>query len=364
MKALITNRHLISRIVNLAFGKSLSSNGAEFKDVPIPTISDDEILVKVKAVALNPTDFKHIDAISPPSSIVGCDYAGEVTKVGKNAASVWKVGDRVAGAVHGGLYPDRGAFAEYLKTDSDLCWRIPAEIEDTAAATYGVSAVTAMHALNARLGLPWADDDQQNTPRTDPKDRPTILVYAGSTSAGLFTIQLAKAAGYTVVTTASPHSFDLVDKYGADAAFDYRDPSVVDKILANHPNISSAVDCISEGVSTDICGRVLRPNGGKIITLLPGAKSKYPGVESELVMSYTLFGRAFQWLPPVGPKFPALPEDRKALVRFYSSLPRLTATVKPPPVKLEGVGFDAILTGLDKLRAGKVSGAKLVVKMV
>lgn len=362
MKALITNRHLISRVVNLAFGKSLSNNGAEFKDVPVPTILDDEILVKVKAVALNPTDFKHIDAISPPDSIVGCDYAGEVTKVGRNAASVWKVGDRVAGAVHGGLYPDRGAFAEYLKTDSDLCWRIPAEIEDTAAATYGISAVTAMHALNARLGLPWADE-QQNITRRDSKERPVIFIYAGSTSAGLFTIQLARAAGYTVVTTASPHSFDLVEKYGADAVFNYREPSVVEKILEKYPNISSAVDCISEGVSTDICGRVIRNNGGKIITLLPGAKSKYAGVEHELIMSYTLFGRAFQWLPPVGPKFPVIPDDRKALARFYKSLPELTKTIKPPPVTLEGIGFDAILTGLDKLRAGKVSGAKLVVKL-
>ena len=112
MKALETSNNLLSRVANLTLGKNLNSNQAQWKDVPVPTITDNEILIKVRAVALNPTDAKHIDAISPPGCNVGCDFVGEVSKVGNNPVKSWKAGDRVGGAVHGGLYPDRGAFAE------------------------------------------------------------------------------------------------------------------------------------------------------------------------------------------------------------------------------------------------------------
>lgn len=234
MKALVTKNNIVSRVANLITGKNLSSDRASWKDVPVPTISDNEILIKVRAVALNPTDCKHIDAISPPSCIVGCDFVGEVSKVGPNPAKPWKVGDRVAGAVHGGLYPDRGSFAEFLKTDSDIVWGVPDEIDDAAAATYGVSALTAMTALNARLGLPWLDQLSEPVQGSTGTAR-IIFIHAGSTSAGLFTMQLAKAIGYTVVTTASPHSFDLVKRYGADAVFNYRDLNVGNGSLSSTP---------------------------------------------------------------------------------------------------------------------------------
>ncbi|KAF2825876.1 GroES-like protein [Ophiobolus disseminans] len=360
MKALITNNGILSRVANLTLSKNLNSNRAHWKDVPVPTISDNEILVKVRAVALNPTDVKHIDAISPPGSIVGCDFVGEVFKVGNNTARSWKIGDRVAGAVHGGLFPDRGSFAEYLKTDSDLVWQVPDTVDDSAATVYGVSAVTAMLALNVRLGLPWLDKPGQQQPATSP----VIFVYAGSTSAGLFTIQLANSIGCTVVTTASPHSFDLVKSYGADTVYDYHESGVGKRIFKENPNIKMAVDCFSEGISSGVCDDVIGTNSGKVITLLPTAKPKTKGIEHDMILAYTLFGKAFQWLPPVGPKFPAMPADREALVRFYKSLPSLVETLKPLPTTIEAGGFDGILPGLEKLRAGKVSGSKLVVQFL
>lgn len=361
MKALVSNRHLLSRLASISVGKSFSK-GVNLREIPVPAISDNEILVKVHAVALNPTDFKHIDAISPPDCIIGCDFAGEITKVGKTAASSWNVGDRVAGAVHGGLYPDRGAFAEYLRTDSDLVWKIPDDMDATTASTYGISAVTAMQALHARHGLP-RPGEHLNENKEPGTAAPTIFIYAGSTAAGLFAVQLAKAAGYTVVTTASPHSFDLVRSHGADVVFDYHDPQVIEKILQNYPNISVALDCFSAGKSTDICDAIIAGQGGKVVVLLPVAKPKTEGVEHELIMSYTLFGLPFQWLPPIGPKFGAIPSDRQALVSFYATLPELTKKIRPPPIQIEGKGFEAILTGLEKLRLGKVSGKKLVVTM-
>ncbi|KAL9947971.1 hypothetical protein D7B24_004123 [Verticillium nonalfalfae] len=356
MKALVSNRFIATRLFNFAFNKSIFAPGGSVTEVPKPTIGANEILVRVKAVALNPTDFKHLDVISPPGSVIGCDYAGEVAEVGSNATAVWAVGDRVAGAVHGGLFPDRGAFAEYLKIDADLAWRVPSTVSDADATTYGVSAITAMLSLNLRHGIPWADEGQQA-----PNGK-EIFIYGGSTSAGLFHIQLAKIAGYKVITTASSRSADLVKGYGADAVFDYNKPNVAKEIVKAHPAVEKAVDCYGEGPSTEICTEVLRNAGGKVVILLPNGKSKVPGVALELVMAYTLMGRPFQWLPPVGPKFEGNPDDRAGLARFYKALPELTATLKPVPVSVSEGGFADILAGLDKLRQKKVSGSKLVVK--
>lgn len=69
-------------------------------------------------------------------------------------------------------------------------------------------------------------------------------------------------------------------------------------------------------------------------------------------------------LAPIGPRFPAVPEDRAGAVRFYQMFPRLIENgLRPPPIEeLEG-GFDGILLGLEKLRRNQVSGRKLVAKI-
>lgn len=75
---------------------------ADIRMVPVPRIRDDWTLVRVKALALNPTDWKHIDyGYANAGARIGCEYAGVVTEVGANVTSV-KVGDHVAGFCHGG----------------------------------------------------------------------------------------------------------------------------------------------------------------------------------------------------------------------------------------------------------------------
>ncbi|KAK1447915.1 TOXD [Colletotrichum melonis] len=360
MKALVSNRSTPARIFNLTSGKSIFK-GAHVIDVPKPVITGQEILVKVHSVALNPSDYKHIDVISPKNCIVGCDYAGEVIEVGKSAVESWKVGDRVAGVVHGGLHHDRGAFAEYLKAEADLAWKIPQSVSDEAAATYGVSAVTAVLAMNVHLGLPWPDEPKQNPEVSKP--RQTVFIYAGSTSVGLFAIQLAKLAGYTVVTTASPHSSDLVKSYGADHVFNYKSENWVQEVVSTFPDIKLALDCISEKGTGPLTAKVLQANGGKVVTLLDQGESKVPGVKYDMIMLYTVFGKEFAWLPPIGPRFPVDLEHRQALARFYSILPQLSGVLRPPPIKKISGGIDVLLEELDQLRKGKVSGKKLVVKL-
>lgn len=356
MKALITNRSLFARIPNMLLSKTLGATPT-IEEVPKPCISDNELLIKVRATSLNPIDCKFIDFIAPAGSKTGCDFAGTVSEVGKSASGTWSVGDRVAGFVQGGVGDEYGSFAEYVKAEQDLVWRVPKELSDEDASTYGVAAVTAMQALNHHLGVPWLDESRKGK----SENGKTILIYSGATAVGLFAIQIAKAAGCTVVTTCSPHSSDLVKSYGADAVYDYRSSTAVKDITQAYSGITRALDCISTGSSTQFCADVLAKKGGKVITLLD-TKAKTPGVEVEMIMSFQLLGRAFAWLPPVGPKYEVSAEARAALVRYYKTLPEHVKRLRAPPTTLQQEGFAGVLEGLDKLRAGKVSGSKLVVR--
>lgn len=131
---------------------------AAVKEIPVPTIDDDEILVQNVALALNPTDWKcefnifsvhtawadHLSVIQTVTNvgtICGCDWSGYVVQKGKNVTSL-DIGDHVAGFVQGGVYTDRGAFAEYVRTAAELAWKIPAgTLSDEEAATYGCAYV-------------------------------------------------------------------------------------------------------------------------------------------------------------------------------------------------------------------------------
>ncbi|KAJ5675664.1 hypothetical protein N7462_008561 [Penicillium macrosclerotiorum] len=356
MKALVGNRSTIARLANYVCGNP-SGDGVQIKFVQVPELSETEILVRIQCVALNPTDFKHIDILSPKGAIIGCDYSGTVVKIGSKAPGNWTVGDRVAGFIHGGLYVDRGSFAEYLKIPGDLAWSIPSSVTNEEATTFGVSAVTAMLALNCRLGVPWVDGHES---LDEGRSKTPILIYSGSTCAGLYSIQLAKLAGLKVVTTASPRSHDLVKEYGADDVFDYRSSSAVEDIIRAYPNIDRALDCYSEGSSTEFCAEVVRKNRGWVVTLLDNAKADLDGVRVEFLLGYSVFNAEFQWLPPFGPKFPKIPSDNAALRRFYASLPQLSSKLKAPPIKKIDGGLENLSTGLDMLRQGKVSGTKLV----
>jgi NADPH:quinone reductase-like Zn-dependent oxidoreductase len=300
--------------------------------------------------------------LGQPGSIIGCDYAGTVASIGPQAKGNWRIGDRIAGVVHGGIYPDRGSYAEYLKIDGDLAWKIPESVSDAEAATYGVSAATAMQALHLVLGLPWPGDGSSTSTVGDDK---VILIYSGATSASLFAIQLAKLAGYKVVTTCSPRSNDLVKSYGADAVYDYRDPKSLDAIISAYPNLSMSQDGISESESTKFCCEAVAQNNGTVVSLDPMAKSSVKGVTLRPIIMYTVFGRAFGLLQPVGPKFPVKAEDRAGLARFYEMLPGLVkgGSLKAPPIQEQGKGFDKLAPGLDLLRERQVSGKKLVVHL-
>lgn len=161
---------------------------------PLPNLRDDCLLVKTIAVALNPTDWKHIAGkLGADGGLAGCDFAGVVEAVGHSVTKVWKTGDRVCGVAHGGnLYePEDGAFAEYIVVKGDIQIKMPANLTFTQAATIGLGATTVGQGLYQqalKLHLP---------PTSTPKDgNEYVLIYGGSTATGALGIQYATLSVY------------------------------------------------------------------------------------------------------------------------------------------------------------------------
>ncbi|KAK4700952.1 hypothetical protein P7C70_g5289, partial [Phenoliferia sp. Uapishka_3] len=296
------------------------------KSVPVPTVAAGEVLVKTHAVALNPTDWKHRDSAAPVGSILGCDFAGVVSKVGEGV-TILKEGDRVAGLAHGGNNAEDGAFAgavplrdfdqeaafdnlhlaDYVKAEAPTVWKIPEGTSfEEAAAMGGVGPATAFYALYVELGLPKPD-----SPLKTPEP---LLVWGGASSVGLYVIQLAKLSGYTVVATCSPKNFDLLKSYGAESVFAYSDSETPAKIAEAYPTLAIAVDTISEKSTSALASQSMGAKAGakRVVRLLPpqaGDNAGFADVTVSWVLSYNLLGKAYF---KFGHQFDAQPALRSA----------------------------------------------------
>lgn len=155
----------------------------------VPELRDDTILVKPMAIALNPTDWKHIAyGRAKDGCIIGCDYAGVVEAVGKAVTKSWQPGDRVFGCGHGSnlVNPDDGVFAEYAVVKGDVQMRMPNDLSFEKAATIGLGSVTVGQGLYQKaLGLRLPKD-------VPDKDGDYVLIYGGTTATGGLAIQYAK----------------------------------------------------------------------------------------------------------------------------------------------------------------------------
>lgn len=159
------------------------------QEVTVPQLTDDMILVRTVAVALNPMDAKFADEMVAAGAIAGMAFAGEVVAVGSSicTAAQIKVGDRVCGAVPGmhALSPDVGAFAEYVGASDITTLKIPSHISFEAAASLASSMATICMALFQSLNVP-------GTPKQPAEEPVSVLVYGGSTTIGTLAIQLLK----------------------------------------------------------------------------------------------------------------------------------------------------------------------------
>ena len=328
-------------------------------DVAVPTLRPDYINVKTVAVALNPTDYKHIGFTEKPTTI-GCDYAGIVEEVGSAVTAPFKKGDRIAGFAHGGntIHGEDGAFGEYLTAKGDLQMKIPDSMSFEDAATIGVGVTTVGQALYQSLGLPMPD--------SPAKTKFPILIYGGSTATGALAIQYAKLSGLEVITACGSHNFDYVKSLGADAAFDYKSKTCAEDIRKHTGNkLYYAFDCISEGTSTGICLAALSTdvaNKKPVLTTLIKSENTREDVDLKLTIAYTIFGEDFFFKSM---EIKAQHENLEFGKKFWRLSEKLFAEgkVKTHTVELRQGGLDGIMQGLDDLKANRISGKKLVYRI-
>lgn len=157
-------------------------------DRALPRLRDDYILVKTHAVALNPTDWKHVAyGRAKDDALIGCDFAGVVEKVGPAVTKAWKAGDPICGVTHGAnlVNSEDGAFAQYIVAKGDLQMRIPDHLSSEDAATLPLSAITVGQGLYQKsLGL--------QLPTNPIKTAEYVLINGGGTSTGGLAVQFAK----------------------------------------------------------------------------------------------------------------------------------------------------------------------------
>lgn len=167
----------------------------------MPSLEADMVLVKTTAVAINPVDAKILDYSPAAGAVLGHDFAGTVVALGSDASAAGrlKVGDRVAGFVHGmnKLRPDVGAFAEYVGATAELVLKLPDTMTFEEAAGLGLGVATAALALFGELKVP-ASLEQLGKAEAPPVSHDQedkgkfVLVAGGSTATGTRAIQLLK----------------------------------------------------------------------------------------------------------------------------------------------------------------------------
>lgn len=189
-----------------------------------PAILPGHVMIEVKATSINPLDIKIrnnlLGALCPPfPAILHGDVAGVITALGEGV-SQFKVGDEVYGCA-GGVGALQGALAEYMTVDADLIALKPKNLSMTQAAALPLVSLTAWLALKNKAQL------QANQ---------SIMIYGATGGVGHLAIQLAKAMGAIVTTTASSdEKIAIAKQLGADNVINYKE-TAIEEWVATHTN--------------------------------------------------------------------------------------------------------------------------------
>lgn len=232
-----------------------------YGDLPDPTLGPGQVLVRMAAVSVNPIDTYIRNGANywplPDPYIIGCDLAGSVLAVA-DGVKHFKPGDRVW-CSNQGLMGRQGSFAEVCAIDAQWLYPTPDRIADTDV------AATALVGITAHLGL-------CRTVHLQPGE--TIFVRGGTGGVGSMVLQMARAIGARVITTAgSAEKKYLCQQLGADVVIDYTREDVGQTLKGAAPNgvnvfwetlrepdFQMAVDTLAErGRMVLMAGRDARP---------------------------------------------------------------------------------------------------------
>ncbi|VDC07632.1 unnamed protein product [Peniophora sp. CBMAI 1063] len=333
-----------------------------------PTAGPGQVLIRNKAVALNPVDLfiqatGYIVSIFGFPAVAGMDGAGEIAVLGEGVTG-WNVGDKV---IYQAAYmADTDSFQELTLAFASRIARIPSNLSYEKAVTVPLGLATAaVGGYKPRLSDLRPDGHDVGgaglTPPWEAGGRgkyagQVAVILGGASSVGQFAIQLAKLSGFsTIISTASKRNEAYVKSAGATHVIDYHDipyaelSAAVKKITGDAP-IKYVYDAVSTA-DTQKAGWDLVSSGGVLVVVLPPSPDVgKPGQEDEA-------GRRLVWVASVlGDPYNAEFGDG-----LYAVLTDLLekGEIKPNNVEVIGHGLEVIPAGLGKLAKG-VSGVKLV----
>jgi NADPH2:quinone reductase len=236
----------------------------QYGDISPPVCTDTTVLVRVHAVSVNPID-TYIRAGAnywplPKPFVLGCDFAGEVVACGSQVKGI-AVGQRVWGS-NQGLMGRQGTFAEFAVIEPQWLYPSPDSVTDRELAAVALVGIT------AHLGL-------LDRARLQPNE--TIFVRGGTGGVGAMVLQMAKAIGARVITTAgSQEKAERCIQLGADVAIDY---STTDVAKALKDAAPQGVDVFWEVLREpdfDFAVAALAPNGRMVLMAGRDARPSFP----------------------------------------------------------------------------------------
>lgn len=350
--------------------------------VPVPPLtSSHDVLVRVLAVALNPTDHKMPTHFPCPGNRVGCDFCGVIVQVGNEASTDGFMGPGTR--VCGGLFPygrpqhdvpDCGAFAQFVIADSRLLIRVPDTWSDLEGAVLGgIGWTTAALAISASdaLGLPGLPSHP--APKLKNNQPTPVLVYGAATATGTMACQLLRLSGYAPIAIASKQSAGLAMVYGAQATAAYTSPTCAQDIkdalttIGIVEPIRYAIDCITTRESAQLCFAALHRTGGRYACLegLPDEWRTRRAVHVKEIMAFEGHGRDMIVDDPTYSR-KASPVLFELCERWAVEVQNLVdaGRLKSHPLReVEGGSWDCVISGLAMLQKGGVRGEKLAVKI-
>ncbi|MFF8018786.1 zinc-binding dehydrogenase [Streptomyces sp. NPDC007929] len=224
-----------------------------------PAPQPNQVLVRVRAAGVNPTDWKHRATggfLGEPPFVLGWDVSGVVEAVGIGVVA-FAPGDEVFGMLP---YPyGHGSHAEYVIAPVRALTRKPAGLDHTQAGALPLVSLTAWQAL---------------TEHADLRPGQRVLIHAAAGGVGHVAVQIAKARGAYVIGTASAGKHEFLRSIGVDETVDYRETDVTEAVK----DVDVVLDTLGGDTSLRSL-RVLRP-GGVLVSILPvGSDDLYEEAE-------------------------------------------------------------------------------------
>lgn len=245
----------------------------ELCEVPLPTIGDDEVLVKVMAAAVNPLELlivsgsvKLIQNYKMPLTL-GNECAGVVEKVGRKVRR-FKAGDRVYARLP---LAKIGAFAEYVAITQTALAKMPAGYDYDTAAAIPLTGLTAYQGLVEELSAQAGE---------------TLLIPGGSGSLGQMAVPIAKALGLHVIVTGNARAKERTLALGADEYLDYRQENYWEKLS----DLDMVMDTLGPAEFEHELS-VLR-KGGRLLSLRTGPNRAFAIQRQDPALKKALFSLA------------------------------------------------------------------------